>query len=594
MLTNARERRRFRAKVSYLARQRAATFARVEMVGKSMKLLAGFTVLLLTGTAALAQSAPPRLSVPDAGHVLTPPLALPAPGPTGPMLPQQPDLPAADQTHLRFTQVEIVGAVHLPEAKIAAAFDAFKGKKISGAELKTALDKVNALYAEAGYPLGRAFVPAQKIKNGILTVRVVEGYIESIAVNADSEKTKVLVERMAARLTAEKPLTRETLEQVILSIQDLPGITLGSKFEAMNPETGGTRLVLAAQVRWVTVGLSLDNRANLQSLPFQPYATATLNNLLGQGDRISLTALLSPRQKDYAFYDLGYSQMIGSDGLNAGLDAAWAQTLDNVSLRPFEVRSRVTRLSTQARYPLKRGTDENINLTGNLYYAGANYSLSHTSVGTFANDRNLALQLGGDYMRIFSPAFGVTGNASITQGLAGFAEEPHTRLHTIDRFTKLRAEGHAAWQPFENMTLKFGAMGQYSPNSLIASEEVAFGGLTFGRGFDTSEISGDEGIGFSFQPEYRIALGSGFSITPYPLIDYAKAYNRRNDLQPNGELVSTGVGARFGMDNVATMTLELDKPLNRTPFGRRDRGWRVYAGFEIGVDGALSLIGRNL
>jgi hypothetical protein len=54
------------------------------------------------------------------------------------------------------------------------------------------------------------------------------------------------------------------------------------------------------------------------------------------------------------------------------------------------------------------------------------------------------------------------------------------------------------------------------------------------------------------------------------------------------------VGARFGLDNVASMTLELDKPLNRTPLGRRDRGWRVYAGLEIGVSGALSLIGQSL
>lgn len=559
-----------------------------------MRLLAGFTALLLTGTAAWAQSAPPRLSVPDAGHVLTPPLALPAPRPATPVLPRQPDLPATGQIHLRFAKVRVVGATLLPAEKIAGAFEGLRGRKVSGAALKAALDRVNALYAEAGYPLGRALVPAQKIKNGILTVRVIEGYVESIAVAADSEKTKALVERMAAPLTAERPLTRRTLERVILLLQDLPGITLGSKFEAMNPQTGGTRLVLAAQVRWVTVGLSLDNRANLQSLPFQPYATATLNNVLGDGDRISLTALLSPRQKDYAFYALGYSQMVSRDGLNVGLDAAWAQTLDDVSLKPFAVRSRVTRLSAQARYPLLRGKDENFNLSGNLYYAGANYSLSHTAVGTFANDRNLALQLGGDFMRVFSPALGFAGSLAITQGLAGFAEEPHTRLHTIARFSKLKAEGHAAWQPFENMTVKLGVMGQYSPNSLIASEEVAFGGLSFGRGFDTSEIAGDRGIGFSFQPEYRIALGSGFSITPYPLFDYAKVYNRRRDLQSDGELVSAGLGARFGLDNVASVTLELDKPLNRTPFGRRDRGWRVYAGFEIGVSGALSLIGQSL
>ena len=64
----------------------------------------------------------------------------------------------------------------------------------------------------------------------------------------------------------------------------------------------------------------------------------------------------------------------------------------------------------------------------------------------------------------------------------------------------------------------------------------------YGRGFDTSEIAGDSGIGFSFQPEYKIALGRGFSIAPYPLFDYAKVYNRPANLEPDGELVSTGVG----------------------------------------------------
>ncbi|MEO8894531.1 MAG: ShlB/FhaC/HecB family hemolysin secretion/activation protein [Rhizomicrobium sp.] len=556
---------------------------------------AGLCALLLTTAAPVwAQTAPPRLSVPDAGHLLIPPAPPRAPTPATPLLPQQAELPAQEQGHLRFEQVQVIGAKLLPDAKIAAAFDELRGRKIPVAALKPVLDRVNALYADAGYPLGRAFVPAQKIKGGILTVRVVEGYVDNVVVTADSERTRVLVERMAAPLAKERPLTRATLERAILLIQDIPGITLGSKFEGMNPQTGATRLVLVANVRWVTVGLSLDNRANLQSLPFQPYATATLNNLLGQGDRISLTALLSPRQKDFAFYDLGYSQMVGSDGLNLGIDGAWAQTLDAVSLRPYEVRSRVTRLSTSAAYPLVRSKDENIDLTGGFYYAGASYGLAQLQAGDFASDRNLAVQLGGDYTHSFPQGLGVGSTVRLTQGLASFADEPHTRLHTIPGFTKIRAEGRLVWQLWEDATFKFAAMGQYSANSLIASEEVAFGGLSYGRGFNTSEISGDSGIGLSFQPEYRIALGQGFSITPYPLIDYAKVYNRRGDLQPNGELVSAGIGARLAVDNLAGFTLELDKPLNRVPFGRRDKGWRIYAGLEIGIDGALSLIGQSL
>jgi hemolysin activation/secretion protein len=220
--------------------------------------------------------------------------------------------------------------------------------------------------------------------------------------------------------------------------------------------------------------------------------------------------------------------------------------------------------------------------------------LAHFPIGDLASDRNLAVQLGGDYTGLFSQKLGSSLSVRVTQGLASFADEPHTRLHTIPGFSKICAEGRLAWQPLGNLTLKLGVMGQFSPNSLIASEEVPFGGLAYGRGFNSSEIAGDSGIGFSLQPEYRIALGHGFSVTPYPLIDYAKVYNHKDDLETNGELVSTGLGVRIGADNLGSVTWELDKPLNRIPFGRRDKGWRIYAGFEIGVDGALSLIERNL
>lgn len=551
-------------------------------------------LLLLTAAPALAQIAPPRLSVPDAGHVLIPPLPSRAPAPIAPELPQGAELPAQERGTVHFEKVRVMGAGLLPSEKIIAAFEKLKGRRIPVAALKPVLDQVNALFAGAGYPLGKAFIPAQKIADGVLTVRVVDGYIDNIAVTADSERTKALVERIAAPLRKEHPLTRATLERVILLIQDIPGITLSSKFEGMNPQTGATRLVLAATVKWVSVGLNLDNRANLRSLPFQPYATAALNNLLGQGDRITLAALLSPQPNNFAFYDLGYSQMVGDNGLRLGVDGAWAQTLDAISLRPYEVRSRVTRLAVNASYPLVRSKDENINLTGGLGYADARYGLVRVRNGSLATDRNLTVQFGGDYWGSVSPDLGILGNVRLTQGLAGFADEPHTRLHTVPGFTKMRTEGRLAWQPLEDVTLKFGAMAQYSPNSLIASEEASFGGPSYGRGFNTSEISGDSGIGLSIQPEYRIVLTRGFSITPYPFMDYAKVYNRRGDLQPNGELISAGAGARFTVDNLVSVTWELAKPLNRVPYGRRDKGWRIYAGFEVGVDGALSLIERNL
>jgi hemolysin activation/secretion protein len=550
---------------------------------------AGLVAMALMTTAAHAQSLP-RLSVPDPNQILAPPAAT-LPVNPAPSLPGHTPAAAPNEGHFRFTQVHVTGAAHVSEAQIAALFDGLKGRAVSGAELSPVLDQVNALYAKAGYPLGRAFVPAQTIKNGVLTLHMVEGYVETIAVTADSEKLRALVARLAEPVTREKPLTKAALERTILLIQDIPGITLGSKFEDMNPATGGTRLVLEAKVQWATVELSMDNRANLPDLPLLPYAVGTFNDLLGWGDRLTVTALLSPRQKDYAYYGVGFSSPVGDDGLILGLDGGWAQTLDSVSLRPFNIHAHSQRLAANGAYPVIRSKDENLNLRSSLYYEDAAYKLANSIFGDFAHDKNLALQLGGDYSRSLSPDLGIGGDLFLTQGIDGFTPEPHTRLHTIPGFTKFRGDVRLAWQPITDVLLRLSATGQYSADSLIASEAVTFGGTSYGRGFDTAEITGNNGIGFSVQPEYRIGLDSGWSVTPYPLFDYAKTYNRAVDLLPNGELVSAGVGARLSQDALGSLTVELAKPLNRAPFERGNRDWRAFVGVDLGVDSALSLIG---
>ncbi|HVV27823.1 MAG TPA: ShlB/FhaC/HecB family hemolysin secretion/activation protein [Rhizomicrobium sp.] len=541
---------------------------------------------------AMAQVAP-RPAVPDATHVLAPSAGTYTAPPVAPVE-QHLALPAPRAGCLRFTAVRIIGARAVPQADIAAQFTSLENRDITAADLKPALDAINALYAGAGLPLGRAIVPAQRLKNGVLTVRIVEGFIETVTVKTDNEQTKALAENLAAPLKAERPLTRATLERVMLLLQEIPGITLSSAFEAMNPQTGGTRLVINAHIRPVTLGISLDNRSGAGGMPVLPYLTAEFDNLLGWGDQVALTALLSPRQQDYAFYGFDLSRLVGPYGSRLGMEGFWAQVLDTVSLRPYAVRSQSTRLSVHASHPLLRSTGESLDASARLFYAGAQYSLAGVASPVFARDRFLALEVGLDYRRMFSSTLAAGGNLRLTQGLLGLADAPHTRAGAIDGFTRVRAEGKFIWQPLADITLNLSAQGQWSPDSLFASQEVAFGGAAYGRGFQAAEISGDRGIGLSFQPEYRIAPEPAWSISPYLLADYARAVNRRGDLQPDAELVSAGAGLKFAAGELATVTLEAAKPINRVPLDRRDRSWRFYAGLELGMDQALSVIAGSL
>lgn len=558
-----------------------------------------FTLLatsMLVVTPAFAQIAP-RITVPDAGHVLAPPQAPRQAPPQTPAPQQNLNLPGTKVGTIRFTDVRIAGATVVDAGQIAALFAPLKNMDVSAATLKDVLDKVDALYLTAGYPLGRAYVPAQIMRGGTLIVRVVEGYVANVVVQADSDDTKELVAGIAGRLTDEKPLTSDTLQRYMLIIQGLPGITVGSKFQSMDPQTGATTLIISATVKPAMATLYMDNRANLDRLPFQPYLLGTFNNLLGQGDQIALSALLSPRQKDYAFYNLGYTQMVGTDGLSMGLNASWAQTLDSKTFSPFDVRAQTSQLGYTARYPLVMRTDEQLNLDGKVYFTHAGYDFAGIPI---AHDNFTATQIGGDYARSLSADMAIGGNLHLTQGVADMGPQPHTRGAAQVNFTKLQGETRLSYRPLEDLALNLRAIGQYGSGSLYASEEINFGGLQYGRGFDTAEITGDSGFGVTFQPEYTIpfsfsdaGLGAGWSVTPYLLVDYAKTFNTPGDGEANGELVSAGIGLRLGLSDLVTVTLEADKPLNRIPLFHNNQDPRFYFGLQFGLDRVTSLIAES-
>jgi hemolysin activation/secretion protein len=545
---------------------------------------------ILAATPARAQIAP-HAAVPDATHILTPPAAPQHPAPHIRTPRRNLGLPPP-KAGARFTKVRVIGARALKAHAIAALFAPLQGRDADAASLQSVLDKIDALYLAAGYPLGRAYVPAQVMRGGTLTVRVVEGYVANIVVQADTNATRTLVKNIAAHLTEEKPLTRRTLQRYMLILQGLPGITLGSKFQSMDPLTGAVTLVISAAVKPAAIAFYMDNRANLDRLPFQPYLMGTLNDLVGAGDQTSLTALLSPRQKDYAFYNIGYSRPVGTEGLTMGFHASWAQTRDSRTFAPYDVRSQTSQLAQVSRYPLLRATDEQLNIDGKVYYTHTGYSFAGIPI---AHDNFAALRLGGDYARSFSPDLAAAANLHLTRDIADTGPGPHTRRAVQTGFTKLQGEAKLAYRPFTALTLNLRAVGQYGSGSLYASEEIAFGGLQYGRGFDSAEISGDSGFGVTFQPEYSLALdwggfGRGSSLTPYLLIDYARTFNTKGDGEPEGELVSAGIGLRLAASDLFSISLEVDKPLNRIPLFRRDRNPRFYTSLQLGLDRAISLI----
>lgn len=534
-----------------------------------------------------ALSAPTPFTAPAPGTILAPPPPSPElPRQEAPKLRENLGLPngAAQILKFRVAHVRIMGATSIDEATIAHQFDAILNKPITAGELRAALDRVNKLYDEAGYALGRSFVPPQVMQGSTLIIRVVEGYIGKITIETDSESARASIETFSRRISEERPLKAATLERYLLLISDIPGVKIGGQLTGMNIYTGAATMALKAEHDRYTLDTALDNRANLGSTPFQTYLTGALNDILGYGEQLALTVLATPQFDTHQYFRLAYSMLVGSDGMRLTFGGSFAKSQAEDLPPAFELDSTSSEIDAALSYPFIRSVRENLVGTTGVYAIEAHNDLNGIR---FSEDAIRAAFADTTYNKRFGARVSFGSSLRLTQGLGILGGGPdnhvHSRAGASPWFFKAHANANLAYAITDRLGVSGGVEGQYSPDSLYASEEIAFGGARFGRGYNTSEVSGDSGYGTSLQLQYRLdtdMLG-GWSITPYTFIDHSRVFNKSIDQQGDAKLVSTGIGTTFSNRKWLALGVEVDKPLNRDVTSRGNKDPRIYFSVDL-------------
>jgi hemolysin activation/secretion protein len=106
----------------------------------------------------------------------------------------------------------------------------------------------------------------------------------------------------------------------------------------------------------------------------------------------------------------------------------------------------------------------------------------------------------------------------------------------------------------------------------------------FGRGYEPSEITGDDGFATKVELQYTLpvdALQGGFQF--FTFLDTAAAHNYAYmpGVKQNTSLTSTGVGVRFDVFDHWSGTIDIDKPLTKEieterQDGRDGKPWRIH------------------
>jgi hemolysin activation/secretion protein len=447
-------------------------------------------------------------------------------------------------------RVSIEGASVIDGEEIAETYQQYIGKKVSQADLAAIAGRIGDLYRNAGFHLSRAIVPVQDIQNGRVRIRVIEGRITDIVIGGEGLE-RFGIRPLLAPVAAEFPSRLKTLERYLLLVNDRPGVRVAdATLEEIGAATGKFRLTLAVETWRAYTTFGLDNWGQRAIGPLETFFSTAFNSIFVSGDVLALDFSTVPdATRELGFGRILYEVPVGTDGARFGAIASYGETRPGDARRLVDTREIVENVELRASIVPLRTRTSSLKFTAS---AGFTNDYETDATGTTFRDRVRTVALTADYQ--LRDDYGGSNYLTLgmRQGLKvfGASEKGDPLLSESDAsgvFSKLEFQ-FARYQKLTDMwSLKMAAAGQWASRSLLLSQQFYIGGLAFGRGYGSGEVSGDSGVAGSlelrFDQELKLPLFKGYQL--YAFADRGTVWNLGPGKAEATSLSSAGTGIRL-------------------------------------------------
>jgi hemolysin activation/secretion protein len=477
----------------------------------------------------------------------------------------------AAKIKFKLTQIILEGNTVYPTDKLLPIYKDKLNKLITVAELQDIVQSITNYYRNSGYILSRAVIPPQHVKNGVVRVRVIEGYIDKVTVVGTPKGSRSIVAAYGRRISKSRPLQVKDMERYLFLANELPGVQSKAVLEPSKSEVGASDLALATEAKMVSSYLSYDNYGTRYIGPQQITANLEADSVFRSGDATRITYVTTARGKELKYKDLNYDMNLGTSGLRFAFDGNQATTNPLFTLQPLQVLGDAINYSGTLRYPAIRSRSRNLTLEGAFNYLNSR-TTEFNDLFLLYSDRVRSLRGGVTYDFADSYRGSNLINANVVQGLTILKGTSNNESFTTSRFGATSAYTRVNLQMTRQQQLfwKFSAYGllkgQYSFQPLLASEQFGYGGSQLGRGYDPAEIIGDRGAAASLELRLTVTPDRFLiqAIQFYAFYDAGEIWNLRNvQGLTQQSATSTGAGARFYMTKFVSGNFMYTQPLSK-------------------------------
>ena len=402
--------------------------------------------------------------------------------------------PAADQVKILVKSLHVTGQALYSEAQLIAIAGFTPGRELTLSELRAMAAKIADYYHLHGYFVAQAYLPAQDIKDGAVTIEVIEGRYGSVTLRNQSKLSEPLAKGLLSGLNSGDTVAIAPLENRLLLLSDVPGVNVRSTLTP-GAEVGTSDLIVdVTPGRSVTGSVEADNGGNRYTGEYRVGATVNLNNPTGHGDVASLRVLTSGAGLNYG--RASYQMQFGK--ATAGLAYTALDYRLGKEFAPLQAHGTAEIASIYGSYPLIRSRNTNL------------YALAGFDAKTFQDKVDLTSSvtdkkadvwwagLAGNHLDGFGG--GGASSYSLTQSFGDLDIETPA-AQALDA-TTARSNGHYQKLAFavarlqritEKVSLYGSINGQFASKNLDISEKMGLGGPYAVRAYPVGEAYADEG-----------------------------------------------------------------------------------------------------
>lgn len=462
---------------------------------------------------------------------------------------------AVDEIEFTIKKIKVEGVTQYPPEQIKKIFAPLEGKQVSLEALRKAADQLESRYRADGFFLVRVFVPPQQVKDGLFSIRVVEGYIEAAFAEGGTDAAQQLVERLLAPVVGKKPIDLQSLEQALLILNDIPGVRAAGVLR-QGSALGASELVVSLiDPPKVSSLFSVNNSLSRSLGEWNTNFNVNINNPSAtRPGQLSLGLSTSVLNEYLRAVTARYSTFVGDQGMVVSMGGLAASAKLGASLVGIESNS--YSYGPRVRYPLKRSRGLSLFVDGGLTLNHSRTTSSGAEIiadsSTVADVSLAAVDLGrlnGNTEATVGISQGLDALGSIGPGSANASASGYTQ-----RFTKLKYSASRLQGLPQDFSLQMNLQGQWSSDTLLSGEQILFGGSALGRAYDSGAVAGDSGFGLLMElrkdmpaEKFIPRLANG-KVQFFVFTDYAEArlnVNPSRTPETTASLRSHGAGLRY-------------------------------------------------